>query len=218
MKKQLLILLFVLICSVLYSQDLIVTTNHDSINYQNNNYATFRIAIAGGYSYWTAQSREISSRYGKLKHGFNYGVELIGYFNKRIGMGINYYASHFQPTMDYDPIPEKVRVQQIIPTFNIRAFDKQKQDVFLAGFGVGYLDYKDKVYYDYEMMKGRTIGFLCSVGFDAPVTQTMAIYIKTSFIGGIDIAERNEHTLRDKIKNGKRLGKIDVSLGFSFAK
>ncbi|MCL2041832.1 MAG: hypothetical protein FWG84_07330 [Bacteroidales bacterium] len=291
MNKRLLLFLFVLGFNALYSQDLIVTSNQNSINCQilmigdglmhystmkndetikssipledvvlsvqgyyspptssytpprkKSDYAHFRIAAAGGYSYRTASlpsgiPSDVRDYYRKSKNGFNYGVEFNYFFNQFLGMGINYYASRFNPAGDSpmwypDKVSERVRIQQIIPTFNMRVFDRQKQGAFLASIGLGYVDYKDKALatdlnnLHFATMKGWSIGMLWSVGYDLPISQTLAIYFQASLTGGVvtkftlidEITGDTETFSVDDVNDGEGIGKINLSIGLRFAK
>jgi len=218
MKKQILLLSFVLICSALCAQDL----------YQ------FRIAVAGGYSYRTTIF-PANSKSEETKNGFHYGMELNYYFNETFGLGINYCANHFNSESTHKwtsvNILEKVRLQQIIPTFSVRVFDKQKQGAFLVNIGAGYIDYKSRDFLvDYNnkprwTSKGWTIGMLWGIGYDIPISQSMAIYVQASFTGGIITKSTSiDETTGDiyvssvdKIYEGEGIGRINLSIGLRFA-
>jgi len=261
MRKNLLLFSFVLIYSALYSQDLIVTSNQDSINCQilmigdglmhystmkNNetikssipleevlssvqgyysppkssytqprkksDYAHFRIAAAGGYSRRLISSKGSSTEdsYKKPTNGFHYGLELNYYFNENIGIGINYYATHFKLKDDYS---EKLRIQQVIPTFSTRIFDEKQRGGVLINIGVGYINYRDEYrwssyYSGNSAVMDSGIGLLCSVGYDFPLSKMMAICLQASITSG---------KLTD-INSSNGWGKINLSLGLRFAK
>ena len=143
-------------------------------------YARFRVAVAGGYSYRTpkVESGLPSSYVQKLKNGYHYTVEFNYYFNESLGMGINYSASHFNPKMttEIGNVLDKMRLQQIIPTFNMRVLDKQKRGAFVASIGIGYVDYRDKGCLTelnnlhFATIRGATVGMLLSVGYDIPLS------------------------------------------------
>jgi hypothetical protein len=250
MKKHLLLFLFALICNALCAQDLIVTTNNDSINCQilvignkpvgdkllhftvirdnevvkislpveqirtsilgyysdvepiyvypnihqkktDDYYSRFIIAIAGGYSNRFISSNRTSNEdyYKKLKNGYHYGMELNYYFNKYLGIGINYYISYFNLNATDYRDSEKIRMQQVIPTFNVRIFDKQKFGAFLFNIGVGYVDYKNECYMTFYnngsyslpwTVRERGIGVLCSIGYEILLSHAMSVYLQSS--------------------------------------
>ena len=304
MKRQLLLFAFVLLCSTLYAQDLVVTTGNDSMNCQiltigdkpvgdklihfivmrdneeikvslpmeqvlsfslgyysdakeeriyqwdDNHYARFRVALAGGYSYRTftipdGTSSDSRNYQNESRKGFHYGVEFNYYFHRFLGIGINYYADHFNPTgkipdLYYiDPIDGyahslscKARIQQITPTFNVRVLDRQRRGALVAGIGIGYADYKTKYYQtDYDNRhvlteKGWTVGVLWSIGYDIPLSQTMAIYVRASLNAGVvnnftlidEITRYTEHVTTDDVNEGVGLGRMNLSIGVRFAK
>ena len=260
MKKQLLLLSFVLICSALYAQDLIVTDNQDSINCQilmigdglmhystmkNNekikssipleevlssvqgyysppkssytqpqkkaDYAHFRIAVAGGYSrrLFSSKGSFVEDSYKEPKNGFHYGLELNYYFNENIGIGINYYATHFKLKDDHS---NKLRIQQVIPTFSTRIFDEKQRGGVLINIGVGYIDYDEYRWSSYysgnSAVMDSGIGLLCSVGYDFAFSKTMAVCLQASITSG---------KLTD-INTSNGWGKVNLSLGLRFAK
>ncbi|MCL2041834.1 MAG: hypothetical protein FWG84_07340 [Bacteroidales bacterium] len=218
MKKKLLLFSFVLICSALYAQDLIVTDNRDSINnytppQKKAEYAHFRMAVAGGYSYLMDAPSNPSIVLYPTEHGFHYGVELNYYFNKNLGIGINYYAAHFGLEDDYNS--DNIYIQQLIPTFSTRMFDKKKRGALLVNVGVGYVVYK----YNYSSWYPgstskikpatfRDMGILCSIGYDFPFSKTMAVFPQLSITSGPS----------NEINSNYGLGKINLSLGLRFAK
>ena len=246
MKKHLLLFLFILICSALHSQDVVVTNNQvyiDSSAYQKkSDYARFRIAAAGGYSYRTialppGTSGEVRDYYRKSYNGFLYGVEFNYYFNKFIGMGLNYYASRFNPSGNNpdwypDHISCKTRMQHVVPTVNFRVFDRQKQGALVAGVGIGYADYQTKFYQTnfhnvhVGTEKGWTVGMLLSVGYDIPISQMLAIYVQAALHGGVvtnftlidETTGKTETISVDDINDGVGLGKINLAIGLRFAK
>jgi len=116
MNKILFSIFFVLISNALCAQDLIVT----------NYYPNVRIAAVGGYSLRTRlpKSSWDDSYYKDMKNGWHYGIELNYFFTESLGIGMNFYSSHFKAE-DRNGI-NKVRIQHFIPTFNARDFDKQK--------------------------------------------------------------------------------------------
>ena len=293
MKKQLLLFAFVLLCSTLYAQDLIVTTGNDSINCQisvigdgiiqynvvkdndivkttlpfdnvlsftfgyypdvkeeqeyqkrDRNYARFRVALAGGYSYRTYSIPKGASSAEKnyderARNGFQYGAEFNYYFHRFVGIGINYYAARFNPKGDTPYLYDlglnascKARIQQITPTFNVRVLDRQRRGALVAGIGIGYADYKTKYYQtDYDNRhvlteKGWTVGVLWSIGYDIPLSQTMAIYVQASLNAGVvtdftlidEITGYTEHVTVDNANDGVGLGRMNLSIGVRFAK
>jgi hypothetical protein len=292
MKKQCLLFVFILLCSALHSQDLIVTTNHDSINCQilvidnevihfsfikdnekiktslpfdqvlssslgyyansgsdyvaypkDKNYARFRVALAGGYSCRTftipeGTSLESKNYQNKARNGFHYGMELNYYFHRFIGIGINYYADHFNPEGNFPEmsnylihISTKTRFQQITPTFNVRVLDRQRRGALVAGIGLGYTDYITKFYRTNDSYghigteKGWTVGMLWNIGYDIPLSQTMAIYVRAALNAGVvtnitmidEITGKTETISVDDVNNGVGLGKMSLSVGVRFA-
>ena len=203
---------------------------------KKSDYARFRVAAAGGYSYRTPKVEGgLPSNYAyKLKNGYHYTVEFNYYFNRFIGIGMNYSASHFNPEMDTEVgnVLDKIRLQQIIPTFNVRILDTQKRGALVASIGLGYVDYRDKGYFTeqnnshFATIRGATVGMLLSVGYDIPLSQTMALYVQVSNTGGVvtrftmkdEITGKTWTESVDDIKNGEGLGKINLSLGLRFAK
>ena len=155
-----------------------------------NDYPHFRIAVAGGYSHRTAY---IASEY---KNGFHYGVELNYYF-KIMGIGLNYSGNQFY---------QGVNIHQFIPTVNMRIFDYEKRGAFLANIGAGYVGNRN----------GATIGMLLGLGYDIPLSQTMAIYAQASISGGK--LKRAEYDVFMKEFEYEKLGLLKLSLGLRFAK
>jgi hypothetical protein len=246
MKKQLLLFLFILLCNALYSQDLIVTDSQDYVHQQKDkDYARFRVALAGGYSYRTliipaGTSNESRDYQNKARNGFHYGAEFNYYFHRFVGIGINYYAAHFNPDgnnpdlYDYLRIHAscKTHIQQITPTFNVRVLDRQRRGALVAGIGFGFADYRTNYYQtDYQNRhvlteKGWAIGMLWSIGYDVPISQTMAIYFQASLNGGVvtdftmvnEITGYTEKISVDDANDGVGLGRANLSIGVRFAK
>jgi hypothetical protein len=149
--------------------------------------------------------------------------------NKYLGMGINCYSSNF--TMEINnkwgkKMDVKTKIQHIIPTFNVRVFDRQNKGAFLASAGFGFVNYKTTYSY-YYTEKGSTIGLLLSAGYDVPLSKVIAIYvnasINTGLITTITIDKRNynysqEGTYYTQEGEGVGVGKINLSLGLRFAK
>jgi hypothetical protein len=154
-----------------------------------------------------------------------------------MGIGISYYDAHFNPEgacPEFYPkrTSTKARIQQIIPTFNFRVLDRQRQGALVGGIGIGYAGYNTK-FYDMNnhnkhglTEKGWTVGMLWSIGYDVPVSQTMAIYFQASLNSGVvtNITTIDEETGKtytetiDDINYGVGLGKINLSIGVRFAK
>jgi hypothetical protein len=217
MKKSFLFFIFIPLYSAVYSQELIVINTQDSIQNiyftkrpnnrqpdpKKNDYAHFRIAIATGYS------RRYLFLLGdddkEIKNGRHYGIELNYYFNKSVGIGLNYYAGYFNSAAY--PI-NKDRVQHIIPTFCARDFDKQKQGGFLMYVGIGYVraDYKDD---DQWIQPEWTIGLLGGVGYDFPLFETIALYIQASYLGDLAFFFNDKRT--------ETFGRLNLSVGLRFA-
>jgi hypothetical protein len=205
---------------------------------KKSDYARFRVAIAGGYSYRTiglpsGVSGEVKDFYRKANDGFNYGVEFNYYFNKFIGMGMNYYASRFNPGSGNPEwnyrISPKTRMQQVTPTVNFRVYNRKKTGAFIAGVGIGYADYQTKFYQNNKNIvteKGWTLGMLLSAGYEIALSEMTAIYFQASLNGGVvtTITETDEITGRsftystDDVNDGVGLGRFNLSIGFRFAK
>jgi len=204
-------------------------------------YARFRVAVAGGYSYRTftipdGTSSFAKNYYNKARNGFLYGVELNYYFHRFVGIGINYYAAHFNPEgVNPDLYPAylscKTRIQQITPTFNVRVLDRQRQGSLVAGIGFGFADYRTKFYEDYSKKhvlteKGFTVGMLWSIGYDIPLSNVMALYIQASLNTGVvtkctivdETTGQSTSISVDDINEGVGLGRMNLAIGVRFAK
>jgi len=215
------------------------TSEDKNVQPRKRDNARFRIAAVGGYSRRTISLPEDDSKsmrdyWRRAYNGFNYGVELNYYFNKFIGMGINYSASHFNPTGsipegDFKNFAPKTHIQQVIPTINFRALDRQNRGAFVGGVGIGFANYKTKFYqFNRHTLseEGVTVGILLSAGYDIPISKVMAIYVQGSLNGGIvtSITETDEITgsskkySTDDPNYGVGLGRLNLSIGLRFAK
>jgi len=127
---------------------------------------------------------------------------------------------------------DKIRLQQIIPTFNVRILDTRRRGALVASVGLGYVDYRDKGYFTernnlhFATIRGAAVGMLMSIGYDIPLSQTMALYVQVSNTGGVvtrftlkdELTGKTYNESVDDIENGEGLGKINLSLGLRFAK
>jgi hypothetical protein len=214
----------------------------ENYSYQRKkDFPRFRVGVAGGYSFRTFGSsdgsRELKNYESQMRHGFNYGVEFNYFFNRFLGMGINYYCSRHNPAGSCpvfypDRVSTKTRIQQVMPTFNVRFLDKKRQGGFFMGIGIGYVDYRTKyclinrndLHIGTE--KGWTLGMQWFLGYDIPVSKTLAIFVQAWLSSGVvtNITFKDELTgetttaSTDDANNGVGLGKINLSLGLRFAK
>jgi len=250
MRKISISALFVLISNALCAQDLIVTTNQDSINCKilmigdgmiyystmkdegirnaipldqvasscqdyyfdieqktmkrKKVYPAFRMAFAGGYSLRTRLPKGYwdDSYLKNMRNGFNFGIEMNYFFNESLGMGMNFYSSHFNFS--------KVSILHIIPTFTVRDFDKRKRSALLINVGIGYIAYSEVHRWENSesTITDKAIGLLCGVGYDIPLSNTIAVYFQASYVGDLSFLFK---------EYSEGFGRLNLSGGFRFS-
>jgi hypothetical protein len=209
----------------------------------NVGYSRFRVAVTGGFSYQTAAIGEMENRLEEvymqsLKRGFALGGTFNYFFNRGIGIGLDYGISFYRPqaplTYEIYNVEDKIVMQHFIPTFNLRALNKSNpNNYFLATLGFGYAHYADKLYMTVRPVgqkvhvmtyKGSTVVSLLRIGYDISVARNMAIVLQASLvIGGMSsIKEIDELTEKEKTYTLNEqtigVGRLEFSIGFRFGK
>lgn len=217
----------------------------DSTSKTNAPASKFRIAVTGGYSNRTISIDDhadsgVESYYKSLRRGFALGADFNYFFNRYLGIGLDYGISFYNTDQaiywifqnaGYWKVTEKTIIQHIMPTVNVRApYKKNANNYFLATLGVGYSRYNHKYFeadHDthFGTEKGGAFAFLGRVGYDIGIGKNFAIVLQATAIGG----KLSKVTMTDEIsymsekfdlKGDERigLGRFELSVGFRFGK
>ncbi|MDR1347133.1 MAG: autotransporter outer membrane beta-barrel domain-containing protein [Prevotellaceae bacterium] len=204
-------------------------------------YPHFRFALNGGWSYRTAKIVDIQPDFKEyardLKSGFHYNMDMFYYFTEMFGVGLKYNNALFsneinnvQVTYDdgstkYGKMSDNIQINFIGALFSGRFFNAKKKNCWLTDIGLGYLGYKDKITLvsDTQTLKGNTLGFYVSVGYDIGISKNFALGFQLSVVTGslnqfkLTDGNRTETIKLEKDKY-ENLSRIDLSIGLRFNK
>ncbi len=203
-------------------------------------YSKSRLSFDIGLGYRTASSpANISSSYkehlNKLRSGLSVGADFTGFLSPSFGLGLrfNYYSSSQQSdrvsinngSFYTGAISEKIKIMYIAPSLSFRTIDVASQSSFLFSVGAGYMSYKDEFFLLQEsLISGKTTGLNLSIGFDSPVGQTKknSLKFQISLLSGslneINVKSGNTNqNIKLEGDNREGLGRLDVTIGFSFS-
>lgn len=135
--------------------------------------------------------------YRGLKKGFNYGADLIFYFNDVYGIGLKYSASNYKNELKdisityqngvvrYGDISDNISVSYIGPGLFTRRLTKNMKGYWVMGMTIGYIRYFDdcKVI-DPMTVSGETIGLGFDVSYDHQIYPGVSLGGKVSYITG----------------------------------
>jgi len=206
--------------------------------YQKNNtkenYKKFRATIYAGYSYRTVSLAGLTAEerlyYKSLLNAFHVGANAVFYFKYIIGIGLEYEYNYFT-TKNYLTLVsddgtlfyfrEKINLNQIVPTVNLRFKSKTKENsgLFLS-FGIGYIRYYDKALIK-EDIKGIELNLLseeahtycefAKIGYELGITHKLSAIFSFS----IQSATANSTIIIDHTTGERNPINLDTPLGIS---
>ncbi|HLO91744.1 MAG TPA: hypothetical protein VK172_11320 [Lentimicrobium sp.] len=162
----------------------------------------FDISVNGAYSYRTAPidpSANLLEKdyYGGLKKGFNYGADLIFYFNDVYGGGLKYSASRYSNKLDgvtitypggitkYGEISDIITVSFIGPAFYSRKYSQKLNGSWIIGISLGYMRYNDNCkVIDPMKITGETLGVGIDMAYELQVSSGVSLGARLSYIAG----------------------------------
>jgi hypothetical protein len=207
----------------------------------NEIYPHFRVAINGGWTYRTAKIADVPPDFidytEDLKSGFHYNLDVNYYFTEMLGFGIKYNNALFNndinnvqviyedESIEYGKMSDNIQINFIGAIFSGRFFNSKKTNCWVTDIGFGYLGYKNKatLISDTKTLKGSTVGFYLSVGYDIGISKNFALGFQLSAVTGtlnqFKVTEGNR-TETLKLEKGKyeNLSRIDLSIGLRFNK
>ena len=207
-------------------------------------YPHFRVAIDGGWQYRLAKLASgmdvfWQEHYKKMKSGFHYDVQAAYFFADNHGIEVMFSQQFFDNTMRnvilFDEegnaiasgiLKEKNRFNYAGANYVVRFFNSKKKNYFLMTFGLGYLGYIDKLFFnnnEYSKITATTLGGNFGLGYDIGISENFGIGFKLSFMGGtfrnykqtLNGITTNETTTE---KTSEGLGTIKLSVGLRFNK
>lgn len=206
--------------------------------YRNDDYGTlFRLGLHGGWSYRIAKidpaaSPEYREYLKGLKSGYHYGANAMFFFNRSIGMGIEYSAFGSKNEADIwmeDPNTKKViqgklkddiSISFIGPSFNTRAIFGANDNLQLIGtVSLGYMSYQNNAIIIFPFTNtAATIGILTALSFDVAISKNISLGLGASVLAGTvgTIEYIDAHTKGQiELEDDKRLSlsRVDLSGG-----
>jgi hypothetical protein len=202
----------------------------------------FRLAVDGGWQYRFAKLAEgmdpsLKNHYTKLKSGFNYDIQAGYFFTENQGFEAMFSQYFFHNNLGSiflideegnayftGSISEKIRFNYAGINYIVRFYGSKKKNCFLMAFGIGYLGYIDKLFFDEReeaKITARTLGVNFGIGYDIALSKYFSIGFKCSFFGGYfknyDLTIDGITTPETMPKNSSEgLGTIKLSLGLRF--
>jgi len=187
----------------------------------------FRIAMSGGYGYYTAKlSEEVPDDYEDYANDLRSGLSLEGdftfYFSKVLGIGLMSGLFRSTGSLDDVHIEDRISNTYIGPSISLRAFDNQSKNHLDFYLTVGYMGYSDKITRDYDYtMKSHTVGLGFGLGYDRDLIENIALGIKVSYFGGLlheYELDYGESTKIVELDEGEleSLNRINISAGVRF--
>jgi hypothetical protein len=220
------------------------TQNNNSFKPNPKSYSRFRAAIGGGLGYRLAAiSSDITSEFlrqymKKLKLGYQFNLDLAGYFNSYVGLGVK--ASIFRASNSvWDvyyvdpltgmtvPIGEMSNNMMIIfaaPAVSVRFIHGRRDNALMMSAGIGYLHYRDKgVLISPFLQNGWTVGVSYDIGYDFRVSEFFLLGLQGGFTLGTLSQYRetvgNQTTTYTLDANSQEsLFRVDFSVGLRFSK
>lgn len=123
-------------------------------------------------------------------------------------------------------LSEKMSFNYVGANYLLRLFDSKKKNCWLFSIGLGYISYKDRMFFDnYENTKitATTLSTNMSIGYDIGLSKKMALGFKASLMSGTFSNYKQttngittNKTMPDKTAEG--LGTIKLSIGLRFNK
>jgi len=212
-----------------------------AVNTQKNIFPRFRAALDGGWQYRTARlaggmDKEWRDHYRKMKSGFHYDVQAGYFFSENSGVELMFSRQMFGNSSDgyltdtegnfvtSGEVKQKIALNYIGANYLIRLFDSKKKNSWLFSFGLGYMGYNDRLFFNNIENIKRTAGTLgsnASIGYDIGLSKNLGIGFKLSAMGGsfrnykrtLNGITTNE-TMPEKTAEG--LGTIKLSVGLRF--
>jgi len=207
--------------------------------YRDNSFPHFRFAITGGFSALTAPLSSdipsyLTSFIGALSTGGNFSTEFNYFWNRRSGFGLKYnvYLSATSATVNYPSsgggtIPTFLSADEhytfIGPEYYSRILSRNKKGAFIAGIGLGYMNYYAHVSNGSAdvIQTGNTLGITYDLAYDYALNDNLSIGIQLSVIRGT-LYQYDEYdgttTKTVSLSQGsyQSLDHLDISIGIRY--
>ena len=202
-------------------------------------FPAFRLSFGSGGSYrLLAISSDIHSEmidYTKrLNFGYNFHLDVAGYFNKHIGLGASckwFKASNYMDRMDItqentetEYFMDDINVCFLAPMLSGRFLNKTQRHALHLNASIGYLGYWNNARYNWDYQaKAYATGISFDVGYDIRVYKSLWIGFQLSLIAEA-FANYSFHSEASAsmidFPEGKTesLNRIDFSIGLRFSK
>lgn len=185
-----------------------------------------------------------------LRSGFVYGADVIHYLNDKIGIGgkfTGYKAGQSTSAArmingslkDFPSATTKLSINFYAPYLNLRFPNKNKKNIFMLGYAIGFLSYKnnsqDTYYYNNNMysqdiyyfgqsinsneISSINIGMGIDLGYDFFQTKNFAWNFQLSYLGGkISPNSINGSNIGLEKEKRENLNRLDLTIGVKFHK
>jgi hypothetical protein len=157
----------------------------------------------------------------KLSSGLYINLEANYYFKEFIGAGLKY--GLFKTSNSIYIVEDNISINFIGPSFSMRLLNKSKTCCLLFNYSIGYMGYTDKGQVEGTPIeiKGSTVGFDMSAGFDFALTKHLSAGIQLSLISGMltEIDETiNGYTEKKTLEKGsyEGLGQFNITVGLRY--
>jgi len=291
MKRAILFFLLIFLAYTAFSQDLIVTTDNDSVNCKISkiddtyiyfsfkkdndirstlipkvkvnthlynyysyseipevkyvipkNYPVFRLSFGGGFSYRTAEiSSDISNEFidymKKLKLGYNFYMDVAGYFNRAIGLGASckwfkssnsivdgIYIIDTAGNLRSGTMSDNINILFVGPMFSVRFLNKAKRHALHLNASIGFMGYwDDAILVEPFQIHAKTAGLSLEVGYDIRITDNLLVGFQFSSILGAFRSYKlttggysSSEILPER--QAESISRIDLTIGLRFSK
>ena len=140
-----------------------------------------QVGFHGGYSWMTGALNGYDQIRG-LKHGGNLGLDIAGFFNKFIGLGLRttYYRNSVsaEHIFDMNNYVETQNAVFISPNLVFRVIGHSKKDAFVGNVAMGYFGWFSEFGERNQRLMTvdrHTVGFLYGVGYERVVSRDLSI-------------------------------------------
>lgn len=200
--------------------------NNSALLVKPRNKGNFRFLVDMGWGYRTGKmmksgSASLDNYTKKLRSGFCIKLGSQYYWNKYVGMGLEYSFFNASTNNQDLHVKDKIRIQYVGPTFNVRVPSARNRNALVMYWGLGYLRYKDKgeTMITSGDITGNAFGTSFAVSYDIGLSEKTALGIKFAGIAGsMDEVELNYGSYhgKKKLEEKENLSHISLTLGLRF--
>ncbi|PRX53113.1 hypothetical protein [Flagellimonas meridianipacifica] len=168
-----------------------------------NEYAGFRFAFNGGYSYDPGRLNSntinlgFEDFYRELRSGYHLEANITYYLSKNIGLGIKYNIFKTSNSIEnvgfidtdgsdiIGTLANDITVSFVGAVLSYRFPGKKSKNAFILNSSIGYLSYRDNQVLAIPVnVKGNNLGFSFDIGYDFLLAERLSLGIQAGATSG----------------------------------